>query len=65
MGGKPSRAKVPPIPAPPPTPETVQLEEAQDAEAKRKKRRFRGRAGTILTEADLGSPNAAKTLLGE
>lgn len=52
-GGKPKKTELPPAADPIPTPEEINIQALEKGEAERRRiRARRGRAGTILTEAD-------------
>ena len=66
LGGGAKQVKLPPVADPVPTPEDVDIQALQKGEAVRRRLRARkGRAGTILTTADLGTELGKKTILGE
>ena len=63
-GGSGKRPKMPPAPAPSPTPTQIDVEALRKSEDVRRKLRARaGRAGTILTEGDLGMADIGKNVL--
>ena len=63
-GGGGKRPKMPPAPAPSPTPTQIDVEALRKSEDVRRKLRARaGRAGTILTEGDLGMADIGKNVL--
>lgn len=66
LGGGGGAPKLPPVAAPVPTPEDIDIQALQKGEAVRRRLSARrGRAGTILTESNLGTVDTAqKTILG-
>lgn len=62
MGGGDKKTKLPPVSDPIPTPEEIETQAIEKGEAKRRQLRARrGRGGTILTEAALGTSEARKS----
>ncbi len=62
LGGGTKKTKLPPISDPVPTPEDINIQALQKGEAERRRLRpGRGRGGTILTEAKLGTAAATKS----
>ncbi len=62
LGGGEGKPKLPPVSDPIPTPEEIDIQALKKGEAERRGiRARRGRGGTILTEATLGTTTTAKS----
>ena len=65
LGGKTKKIAPLPLPSPVPTPQEIDIEAQRKGEdLRRKLRARRGRAGTILTEATLGTTAKLSPILG-